>query len=471
MKTTIFLFILLLLAPTMSAQERNQPKPGKAPTVKINKPLSFVLANGLKVLVVENHKLPKVSFNLTIDNPPFAEGNKKGVDQLCSSLIGNGSRDIPKDTFNEEIDFLGANMSFSSHGAYASCLSKYAARILELMANGALYPNFTTEEFDKEKAKLVEGIKSQEKNVPAIANRVVDALAFGTNHPFGEYTTLETVNNTTLEDVKTNYNRHFAPDNAYLVVIGDIQFKEIKPTIEKLFGSWKKSNTTTPQYTPAQNVAFTQINFVDMPNASQSEVALVNTLDLKMSDPDFFPAVIATYILGGGFNSYLNMNLREKNGWTYGANTVIGAEKYVSKLKSASSIKTLATAPAVLEFITEIQRIRTEMVSEELLQEVKAAYVGRFVMQVQKPAAIARYALNIETEGLPKDFYENYIKNIDAVTPQEVLQAANKYFLINNTRIVIVGKGSEILSDLEKLGFPIYYFDRYSNPTEKPKYP
>jgi zinc protease len=466
-KTSILLFILFLTG-IMQAQDRPQPKPGKAPAVNIKKPQTFVLANGLKVMIVEDHKLPRVSYNLTLDNAPFAEGNKKGVDDLTSSLIGNGSKKIAKDIFNEEIDFFGANVNFSSQGAFASSLSKYANRILELMADGALNPNFTQEEFDKEKAKMLEGLKAEEKSVTAIAGRVGDALAFGKNHPSGEFTTVETLNNVTLADVQTNYQNYFVPENAYLVVIGDVKYNKIKPIVEKLFGSWQKKSIPKLTYTDPKNVAVTQINFVDMPNAVQSEISLINTVNLKMSDPDFFPAVIATYILGGDFNSYLNMNLREKHAWTYGANAIIGSGKYVTKLKSASAVRNVVTDSAVVEFIKEIKKIRTEKVSDELLSNVKAGYVGRFVMQVQKPQTVARYALNIETEKLPADFYENYIRNINAVTAEQVQQAANKYFLIDNTRIVITGKGSDVLPSIEKLNIPIYYFDKFGNPLEKP---
>ncbi len=179
MKKSIILFTLILATAIMQAQERKQPIPGKPPVVNIKKPQSFTLANGLKVMVVENHKLPKVTFNLTIDNPPFAEGDKKGVDELCSNLLGNGSLNISKEDFNEEVDFMGASMSFSSSSAFASALSKFSKRSLELLAEGALNPNFSQEELDKEKAKLIESLRSQEKSVSAIANRVVNALAFG----------------------------------------------------------------------------------------------------------------------------------------------------------------------------------------------------------------------------------------------------------------------------------------------------
>jgi predicted Zn-dependent peptidase len=466
-KTSILLFILFLTG-IMQAQDRTQPKPGKIPDVNIKKPHSFVLANGLKVMIVENHKLPRVTYNLTLDNAPFSEGKIKGVDELTSRLMGNGSKKITKDLFNEEIDFFGANVNFSSQGAYASSLSKYANRILELMADGALNPNFSQVEFEKEKAKMLESLKAQEKSVPAIASRVSDALAFGKNHPSGEFITVETLNNVSLIDVQTNYQNYFVPENGYLVVIGDVKYNKIKPVIEKLFGSWKKNDTPKLTYVDPKNVDITQINFVDMPNAVQSEISLINTIHLKMSDPDFFPAAIATYVLGGDYNSYLNMNLREKHGWTYGANAIIGSGKYVTKIKSASAVRSTATDSAVVEFIKEIKKIRTEKVSEELLANVKAGYVGRFVMKVQQPQAIARYALNIETERLPSDFYENYIRNINAVTAEQVQIAANKYFLIDNTRIVIIGKGSDVLPGLEKLKIPLFYFDKYGNSIEKP---
>jgi zinc protease len=468
MKKIHTFLILLFLTGIMQAQDRPQPKPGPSPVVNIKKPQTFVLANGMKVLVVENHKLPRVSFNLTLDNAPFTEGNKKGVDELTSSLIGNGTKKTTKEAFNEEIDFYGASINFSSTGAYASSLSKYSGRVLELLAEGALQPNFTPTEFDKEKAKLIEGLKADEKSVPAIASRVVDVLAFGKNHPSGEYLSEETVKNVTLADVQANYATYFVPENAYLVIIGDVKFKETKTAVEKLFGGWKKQTAPKSTYPNPENVSQLQIDFVDVPNAVQSEISLVNTVNLKMSDPDFFPAVIANQILGGDFNSYLNMNLREQHAWTYGASSSIGSGKYVTKFKASSAVRNTVTDSAVVQFIKEIKRIRTERVPQEVLRNVKAGYIGRFVMQVEKPQTVARYALNIETEKLPADFYEKYIQTINNVTAEDIYRVANKYFLLDNMRIVIAGKGSDVITGLEKLQIPIFYFDKYGNPVEKP---
>ncbi|MBB1192175.1 insulinase family protein [Flavobacterium sp. SOK18b] len=453
----------------MQGQIIPQPKPGVAPTIKIGKPQTFELKNGLKVMVVENHKLPRVSFSLTLDNDPYTEGDKKGVSEMTSALIGSGTSKISKTAFNEEVDFLGANINFSSNGASASSLSKYAGRVLELMADGALNPVFTQEEFDKEKAKFIEGLKSNEKSVSAVAGRVVNVLTYGKNHPAGEFVSETTLKNVTLEDVKTNYNTYFVPSNAYLIIVGDVKFSETKKMVEKFFSNWKKAVAPSISYTDPKDVPQTQINFIDMPNAVQSEVAVVNMSKLKMTDPDYFAVLIANQILGGDFNSYINMNLREAHGWTYGARSSIYGDKRVGTFNASTQVRNAVTDSTVVEIFKELKKIRTEKVSEEMLASVKAGYIGRFVMQIEKPQTVAGYALRIQSQGLPADFYENYIKNISAVTADDVLRVANKYFLADNSRIVIVGKAADVAAGLEKLKYPVQYFDKYGNPTAKPE--
>ena len=468
MKKSIILLSSLFLTFIMQAQIIPQPKIGPAPTIKIGKPASFQLANGLKVLVVENHKLPRVSFSLSFDNMPYAEGNKKGVADMTSALIGSGTTKISKDAFNEEVDFLGASINFGANGASASSLSKFSGRVLELMADGALNPVFTQEEFDKQKAKIIEGLKADEKSVPAVASRVGDFLSFGKDHPNGEYLSEATLNNVTLADVKNNYNTYFVPSNAYLIIVGDVKLKETKKVVEKLFGDWKQGVAPAVSYSDPKDVAFSQINFVDMPNAVQSQVSIGNLTNLKMTDPDYFATIVANQILGGDFNSYINMNLREVHGWTYGAGSSISGGKYISRFEASTQVRNMVTDSTVTEIFKEFKKIRTEKVSDEMLKNVKAGYVGRFVMQIEKPQTVAGYALRIQTQNLPADFYENYIKNINAVTADDVMRVANKYFLDDKARIVIVGKAADVLPELEGLKMPIFYFDKYGKPTEKP---
>ena len=474
MKKYLYIAASLFLTITMQAQDRPMPKQGPAPSINIKKPVTFVLENGLKVLVVENNKLPRVSFNLTLDNAPFAEGNKKGVTDLLSAMIGNATQSISKEKFNEEIDFLGATFNFYDSGAAASGLSRYSARILELMADGALHPLFTQADFDAERTKLIEGLKSDEKSASAISERVQNVLTFGKEHYKGEFTSEETLKNVTLQDVINHYNTYFVPGNAYLVVIGDVKTKDVKKKVEQLFGAdvWKKATAPNLTYNDPKDLQYSQINFVDVPNAVQSEIALINLSKLKMNDKDYFAAILANQVLGGGGEGRLFLNLREKHGWTYGSYSNLGAGKYISKFSSTASVRNAVTDSAVVEIFNELKKIRTELVSAEDLKNAKAKYVGNFVMQIEKPATIARYALNIATLGLTEDFYENYVKNINAVTAEDIKNAANKYFLADNTRVVVVGKAADVLPGLEALSkkekMPIFYFDKYGNKAEEP---
>jgi predicted Zn-dependent peptidase len=470
MKNIIFLLASLFLVCKIQGQNDTQPKPGPAPKININKPQTFQLKNGLKVMVVENHKLPRVSYSLTIDNAPYLEGNKKGVSDLTSLLIGSGSSKISKTAFNEEVDFLGAAVSFSSSGAYASGLSKYAKRILELMAEGALHTEFKNEELDKEKTKLIESLKATEKSVSSAARRVENVLTYGKGHPFGEYITESSVNNISLDDVILNYNTYFVPENAYLIVVGDVEFASIKTMVETLFEPWQKATAPNLSYSHLKDVQYTQINFVDMPNAVQSEIAVMNLCTLKMKDPDYFAAILANQILGGNYNSYLMSNLREKNAWTYNAGSQIGDSRYISRFIAYTQVRNSVTDSAVVEILKEIKRIRTEKIAIKELQNVKASYIGQFVMEIEKPETIAGYALDIKTQGLPEDFYEKYIEKINAVTADDVMRVVNKYILPEQERILIVGKGSEVLPSLEKLKIPMFYFDKYGTTTEKPNY-
>ncbi|PZR23639.1 MAG: peptidase M16 [Flavobacterium psychrophilum] len=468
MKKVIYILAGLFLTMSTQAQVIPQPKPGPAPKVNVGKPETFSLKNGLKVLVVENHKLPTVSYTLTMDNAPYAEGSKKGVSDMTAALMGSGTKKMPKDAFNEEVDFLGASIGFGSQSAYGSGLSKYSTRILELMADGALNPVFTQEEFDKQKAQIVEGLKSDEKSASAIASRVGGVLVFGKDHPAGEYLSEETLNNVTLADVQNNYNTYFVPGKAYLVVVGDVKVKDVKKQVEKLFGSWKPAIAPNVSYSDPKDVQYTQVNFVDVPNAVQSEISVVNVSNLKMTDKEYFATLLANQILGGGGEGRLFLNLREAHGWTYGAYSSIRGGKYVSDFSSSTSVRNTVTDSAVVEIFNELKKIRTDLVSEEDLKNAKAKYIGSFVMNMEKPGTVARYALTTETQGLPADFYENYIKNINAVTAEDIRNAAKKYFSVDNARVVIVGKAADVLPALEKSKTPIFYFDKYGKPTEKP---
>ena len=467
---SIITVFLLTLSVSAQVDRSIQPKPGPSPKINLGKPETFELKNGLKVIVVENHKLPRVSTTLTIDNGPIFEGDKMGVSNLTGSLLGSGTKKITKDAFNEEVDYLGANVSFSSQGARLNALSKYFPRILELMADAAQNPIFTQTEFDKEVNLLLDGIKAEEKSVATIANRVQFALAYGKNHPYGEFSSKETVEKVNLTDVQNFYNSYYKPNNAYLVIVGDVNFDEVKKLVEKNFNNWKKGDLPTYVIPDVNNVTKTEIDFIDMPNAVQSDVAVLSTVNLKMSNPDYFAVKLANYILGGGGSSKLFLNLREDKGYTYGAYSSIGSdEKTLTMFKAMAQVRNIVTDSTVVEFIKEIKTIRDTKVTDEELKNAKAAYVGSFVRNVEKPETVAGFALNIKMNKLPQDFYETYLQKINAVTVEDVQRVAQKYFSEDNARIVIVGKALDALPNLEKLPYPINYFDKEANATSKPE--
>ncbi|WP_209401720.1 pitrilysin family protein [Pseudozobellia sp. WGM2] len=471
------LFLMFLALGVQAQIDRSKmPEPGPAPEINIQNPKTFNLKNGLEVLVVENHKLPRVSAQLRIDNPPILEGDKAGVSSLTASLLGKGSKNIPKDEFNEEVDFLGARINFGSQSAFATSLSQYFPRILELMADAAINPNFTHDEFEKEKQKILTNLKADEKNVPAIARRAVTALAYTKKHPYGEFITEESVNNVSITDVIQFYETYFVPANAYLVIVGDVEFENVKELVEEQFTPWTKAAPLSFQFSRPSDALYTQINFIDVPNAVQSEITVENLIDLKKNDPDYLAAVMANEILGGGGEGRLFLNLREDKGYTYGSYSGIGYDKHApARFRATASVRNAVTDSAVVEILKEIDLIRSEPVAVQELKNTKAKYTGRFVMALEDPATIAEYALDIETENLPKDFYQTYLEKINAITVEEVQQAAQKYLKPQNLRIVVTGKGSEVLENLEQITFkgkqiPISYYDKFANKTEKPDY-
>nr|WP_315031364.1 pitrilysin family protein [uncultured Chryseobacterium sp.] len=459
-----FLFAGMLTAQKIDINA--MPKPGPTPAINIAKPKTFQLSNGLTVMVVENNKLPRVNTTLSMDRPPYSEGNITGVSSIMADQLENGTTNISKDDFNKKVDFLGANLSFNSDGASSNSLSKYFPEVLGLMADAIVHPKFSAAEIQNSKERTIEGLKADEKNASTIASRVSNALLYGKNTSRGEFETIESINKIQLADVQNIYNTYYSPDNAYLVIVGDVKFDQVKPLIEKAFGGWKKSNTKFTALEPASNLSKTEINVVDVPSAVQSVLSVSNLNTLKMKDTNYFPAIIANYILGGGGEARLFMNLREKNGFTYGAYSSMTPSKYTPEFSAETSVRNEVTDKAIKEMMNELNAIST--VKPEELENAKAKLKGSFIMSLEKPETIAKFALNQKVQDLPADFYTNFLKSIDKVTVGDVSNAVKATIFPNQSRIFIAGKGSDISEGLEKLGYPVKYFDKEANPVNKP---
>tara|TARA_A200000113_G_C8866707_1_gene355071 strand:- start:429 stop:2513 length:2085 start_codon:yes stop_codon:yes gene_type:complete len=468
---TISFFICLF---SYSQFDRSKiPSSGPSPEINLGEPTEYELKNGLKIILVKNSKLPRVFFNLFIDSQPIFEGEKAGISSITSSLIGKGTKNISKDRFLDEIDFMGANLSLSATGAFGSSLSKFFPKLLDMTADGLFNPVFDIEEFTKSKERLIEGIKSDENSVPAAARRVANILAYGKNHPISEYPTEKSINNIEFDDIEKFFKSNFKPNNSYMVVVGDFDIDATIKQIEALFKKWKKGKVTSSKFL-SNSATKTAIHFIDMPNAIQSEISFQNLINLKKNNPDYFSLLITNKILGGGAENRLEQQIRENKGYTYVARSTFGTSKYVdSRFRAFTNTREQVTDSAVFEILNEIKKIKNFNVEVKELEDVKAKYFGDFVLATEGPSTIANYAVQIKTQNLGKDFYKNYLSNINSISIEQVRNTANKYFDLENGQIIVAGKGSAIADKLENIEFngkklQVYYYDKYGNSIEKP---
>lgn len=463
-KHIIIIVLLLLTFPALAQLDRSKkPEPGPAPQINLGEAETFTLPNGMKVFVVENNKLPRVSFSLVLDNDPILEKEKAGYVSMAGELLRSGTKSKTKAELDEAVDFLGASLSTYASGAYASSLSKHADKIMALMAEVVLQPSFPEDELEKLKKQTLSALAANKDDANVIASEVAQVLRFGKDHPYGEIVTEETVENIDIEDIKEYYRTYFRPNNAYFAVVGDIKKKDAEKLVKKYFGKWEKSNVPTATYPTPQPPKETVVALVDRPNAVQSVVTVTYPLELKPGHPDVIKSAVMNQVLGGSFSSRLNMNLREKHGYTYGANSAISSDKLVGSFRASASVRNEVTDSAIVQFLHELDNIKKQNVTEDELQNVKNYMSGSFGRSLENPATIANFAINIDRYNLPKDYYVNYLKNIEAVTLEDVHQMAEKYISPEHAYIVVVGKGSEVEDRIKHFG-KLQHYDLYGNP-------
>lgn len=466
----IFIFaVAALFVQSASAQklDRSQrPKPGPAPTITFADPVIYKLQNGITVLVVENHKLPKVSASYSIDAGPITEGAKAGVIGLLSGMLNEGTVTKTKAQFDEAVDQMGAQVGVSTSGGQASALTRYFNDAFLLMTDALRNPAFPQASFDKLKSLSLSSLKSSERSSTAISGRVVKALSFGLDHPYGEFETEQSINSITLDDVKAAYKQYVTPSRGYLTFVGDIKPEVAKELAMKAFGDWKGDVLSFPNLAKVNNPAKTEVNIVDVPTAVQSEITVTNLIDLPVSSPDYHAVLLADQILGGGSDAKLFRNLREKHGFTYGSYSNTGSGRLQSTFSATASVRNEKVDSAVVEILKEINVMRTEKVAADVLQDAKNLYNGSFALGLENPSRSAGFASSILINNLPKDFYRNYLKKLNAVTADDILRVSKKYFSHDNARVVIVGKTDEFLPGLKKAGFTVKQFNEYAKPIE-----
>ena len=473
MKKLIIVALSVVLIQQAFAQVKvdrsKRPAAGPAPVVTIKDPVIFTLPNGMTVLVVENHKLPKVSATFNIDAGPVLEGKKAGLLEIMGQMLGEGTTNMTKDKFDEAVDIIGANVNLYSAGGSASALTRYFDKAFTLMADGLKNPSFPAASFDKLKSLTITGLKTNEKSAPAVAARVNKALSFGKQTALGEFTTEESVKGLTLNDVKEAYKNYITPSRSYLTFVGDITPEAAKALATKAFGNWTGKKLTLPAIPLVENPGKTEIDFVDIPTAVQGELNIGNLVNNPMNNKDYHALLVANQILGGGAESKLFMNLREKHGFTYGSYSRIGSGRFQSLFNANAAVRTDKVDSAAEEMIHELLNMRDGKITREELDVAKAIYNGSFALGMENPARTATYATNILINNLPKDFYKTYLQKINAVTVADIQRVAKQYLNESNSRIVIVGNAEKILPKIMRLGYPVKKYDRYAEPViEKP---
>lgn len=463
MKNLIAIILVLTSVATFAQVDRSKaPKPAPAREIKIGQYQSFTLKNGLQVFVVENHKLPRVQFSLQLKNDPIMEREKTGFVELTGDLIGTGTTTRSKAKLDEEVDFIGASLNTSWNGIFASSLSKHRDKLLELMTDVLYNPAFSPAELDKLKQLKASELAAAKDDPNSIAGNVRKRLVYGKEHTYGEIETEETIGAVTLDDCKNYFNTYFKPGNAMLVIVGDIDMKTANTAAEKYFGKWAAGTVTNPTYAQPKAPAKTYVALVDRPNSVQSVISVGYPVNLKTGSPEAIRARVLNQILGGSFSARLMQNLREKHGYTYGASSQLSSDFLIGNFNAGASVRNEVTDSSVYQLMYELNRIVKEAVSENELAAAKASISGAFGRSLESPQTVASFAVNTAKYNLPKDYYNNYLKSIDAITVADVQAAAKQFILPNNAYIIVVGKGADVAEKLKQFG-EVKYYDTYGN--------
>ncbi len=445
----IFLYTILVLPLVLQAQvDRSKPpEPGPAPDIRVGEYRFFELKNGLKVFVVENHKIPRVAYSLVLDIDPFAEGDSMGFSTIAGELLGTATTTRTKDQLDEEIDFIGASISTSSGSLFGSALKKHNEKLLELMSDILLNPVFKQDELDKIKKQTVSALAFSRTDPSSISSVVTDVLLYGKEHPYGEVTTEESVGSVSLEMCEDYYRTYFRPNIAYLAIVGDITLKEAKKLTGKYFGEWQPEEVPQHRYKVPSSPETRTVSIVDRPHAVQSVIRVAHPVVYTVGMDDYVHARVMNLMLGGTF-ARLDQNLREDHAYTYGVNSSLSQDKWIGSFMVSTDVRNEVTDSAVFQILYEMDRIRNEIPPDEEVEKIKNYMSGNFALALEQPVTVARFALNIARYGLPEDYYANYLKYIEAVSPENVQAAARKYLQPENCYILVVGKADEVATKL-----------------------
>jgi zinc protease len=425
--------------------------------VKLPEPQEVKLKNGLRVLLLEHHKVPQFAARMVVmsgglSDPP----DQRGVAQFTANLLREGTAKRTSRQIAEQIDSIAAQLS--GNAGVTSFMSFVTAaggtedldQILDIFADVILHPSFPPDEVKKYLARNVSIEEILRSDPGFLAQERLYKAIYG-DHPAGTIAfPLEALKKTTSEDLRKFHATHYRPNNAVLLVVGDVTLKEFMPRIEKLFGDWEPGPIPKVVVPEVRSQSKSQVHLVDRPDSVQTVLNLGN-LGIPRVHPDYFPLLVMDRILGGPLGR-LFLNLREDKGYTYGVGSFFTGSNFPGIWLTTSSVRTEATEGAMREFMYELKRIRDGLVTEEELENAKRAIIGRFALSLELPQLLLQNIFTREIFHLENDYWVTYPNKVAAVTREDVQRAARKYINLENLQIIAVGDASKINKILEQYG-------------------
>jgi len=449
MKKTLTLLVALVASVTLGAQQpnRKQPPPiGPAPSLKLPAIQKHKLSNGLAVWIVEHHEVPLAQINLIVRAGSAADPiGKYGVGSMTAAMLDEGAGTREALDLADAIEFLGANLSTSStFDASAVRLSVPVAKLpeaLPLMADVALRPAFPAAELDRLRQERLTGLLQARDNVAALVQLAFPRIVFGPTHRYGTSAnglpaTLESL---TVDDLKAFYRAHFRPDNATLLVVGDLTPATALPMLEQAFGAWKADGMAplVAAVPNAPQLGKREIYLVDKPEAAQSQIR-IGWVGVPRSTPDYAVLEVLNTVLGGSFTSRLNQNLREKNGYAYGASSGFDMRLSAGPFLAAAGVQTDKTADALREFFNELNGMLTPVPADELNKAKNYVALG-FPGEFETTGDMARKLEELVIYNLPETTFSNFVPAVTAVTAADLQRAAARFIQPEKMAVVVVG--------------------------------
>ena len=436
---------------------RNQvPPAGAARPLQLATPLSAKLANGLTLILSERRGLPIVASNLVLRTGSDANPlDKPGTANFVAAMLDEGTAKRNALQIADDVSRLGASLGTSSSmdatTISSRSLTKNFPATLDILSDVVLNPSFPAEEIERQRASRLAGLIQQRDNPAQVAAQVTAAVLYGPKHPYGysEVGTEGSVKAMTRDDMAAFWKQNFVPNNAALVVAGDISMDELRALAEKSFGSWQAGSPAQPAL-GAPTTTPARIVVVDKPGSPQTQVR-VASIGAPRSSPDFRPLQVMNLALGGLFSSRINMNLREQHGYTYGASSQFAFRRAAGPFQVASGVRTDVTGPAVTEIFKEVRGMVDRPVSDDELKKAKDSLSNSLPGAFESSANAVSNFSNVFIYDLGLDYYTRYAEQVNAVTPDQTLAVAKKYLVPGAMVVVAVGDKAKIEPQLKKL--------------------